>query len=282
MAIWTDGDIHSSDGTPIHYYRTGDGSKPAVVLLHGFTDYGLCWSRVAKELEDDYDVVMIDAVGHGHSGGTEHGFRGRASGDVLAVIAGLGLNRPAVMGHSMGAGTAAEVAAKSPEVVRALLLEDPGWRYVQPTSNDPVADNGGGSRAALGTPSWRAWATAFKNLSKEERYAETVIERPEWHEAELGPWAEAKALLDFAVFDEPRSVGVQPWREIASKITAPTLLITANPERGGIVTPETAKEALELLPHGRTVNFPEAGHNIRREAYEPFMAAVTSFLKETL
>ena len=280
MATWTDGDVHRN-GTPIHYYRTGDGSKPAVVLLHGFTDYGLCWTRVAKDLEDDYDVTMIDAIGHGHSGGTEHGFRGRAADDVLAVMAGLGLDRPALLGHSMGAGTAAAVAAKAPDTIRALLLEDPGWRDPMPTTNDPVADNGGGSRAALGTPSWRAWATAFKNLSKEERYAETTRERPEWHEEELGPWSEAKALLNFAVFDEPRSVGIQPWREIAPQITAPTLLLTANPARGGIVTPETAKEALALLPNGRTVNFPEAGHNIRREAYEPFIAAVRGFLRET-
>jgi len=224
---------------------------------------------------------MIDAIGHGHSGGTEHGFRGRAADDVLAVMAGLGLDRPALLGHSMGAGTAAAVAAKAPDTIRALLLEDPGWRDAMPTTNDPVADNGGGSRAALGTPSWRAWATAFKNLSKEERYAETTRERPEWHEEELGPWSEAKALLNFAVFDEPRSVGVQPWHEIAPQITAPTLLLTANPARGGIVTPETAKEALALLPNGRTVNFPEAGHNIRREAYEPFIAAVRGFLQET-
>ncbi|HEY8600010.1 MAG TPA: alpha/beta hydrolase [Thermomicrobiales bacterium] len=279
MANWTDGDV-ISDGMPIHYYRTGDGSKPALVLLHGFTDYGLCWTRVAKDLEADYDVTMIDAIGHGHSGGTERGFRGRATTDVLAVIAGLNLARPALMGHSMGAGTAAEVASKAPEMIRALILEDPGWRDVTPPANEAVADNGKGSRAALGSPSWRAWATAFKAMSPAERYAEALRERPEWPEEELGPWSEAKALLNFGVFDEPRSAS--NWREIAPQIVAPTLLLTANPERGGIVTPETAKEALALLPHGRAVNFPEAGHNIRREAYDGFIAAVRGFLKETL
>jgi pimeloyl-ACP methyl ester carboxylesterase len=115
---WPDGEV-VRDGTPIHYYRTGERGKPSVVLLHGFTDFGLCWAPVAADLAAEYDVVMIDAIGHGRSGGTERGFRKRAVTDVLAVIDGLGLQRPALLGHSMGAGTAAEVAATAPATIRA-------------------------------------------------------------------------------------------------------------------------------------------------------------------
>lgn len=63
----------------IHYYRTGE-EKPAVVLLHGFGDSALSWSRLALRLEPDYDVIMIDARGHGLSDGPELGYRqiGRA------------------------------------------------------------------------------------------------------------------------------------------------------------------------------------------------------------
>src|SRR5581483_10995969 len=102
MAEWSEGDL-TIDGTNIHYYRMGQPDKPPVALLHGFTDMGLCWMRLATDLAPDYDLVMIDAVGHGRSGGPEHGFRARAAGDVLAVIAALGLDRPALIGHSMGA-----------------------------------------------------------------------------------------------------------------------------------------------------------------------------------
>ena len=48
----------------IHYYRTG-GEKPQVVLNHGAAGGGLCWTRVAMELQSDYDVIMVDARGHG-------------------------------------------------------------------------------------------------------------------------------------------------------------------------------------------------------------------------
>lgn len=279
---WPNGEV-VRDEMPIHHYRTGDPAKPAVVLLHGFTDFGLCWAPVASDLAADYDVVMIDAIGHGRSGGTARGFRKRAVADVLAVIDGLGLHRPALLGHSMGAGTAAEVAATAPDQIRALLLEDPGWREIPapeaaPGDPDAPAD----SRAALGTPAWLAWACQFKALSPEERYAQTAQERPEWSEAERLPWAEAKALLNLSVFDEPRAAGTTPWRDYVGKITCPVLLITADPARGAIVTPKAAAEAMVgWSPASRLVNLPGAGHNIRREAYGPFLTAVRDFLRAT-
>jgi hypothetical protein len=43
-----------SDDARIHYYRTGD-LKPPVILLHGFTDNGLCWNQIPLLLELEYD-----------------------------------------------------------------------------------------------------------------------------------------------------------------------------------------------------------------------------------
>ena len=62
---WTEGDV-LTNGIRMHYYRTG-GDKPALVLAHGFSDNGLCWTPVARVLQADYDVIMIDARGHGKS-----------------------------------------------------------------------------------------------------------------------------------------------------------------------------------------------------------------------
>ena len=46
MTAWTEGDVQVNDIT-IHYYRTGDKNKPSVLLLHGITDSGRCWSHNA-------------------------------------------------------------------------------------------------------------------------------------------------------------------------------------------------------------------------------------------
>jgi N-formylmaleamate deformylase len=281
MAAWTEGDV-PVNGTNIHYYRMGERGKPPVVLLHGFTDMGLVWMRLATDLAPDYDLIMIDAIGHGQSGGPEHGFRARAVGDVLAVIDALGIDRPALVGHSMGAATAAGVAAEASDCLRGIALEDPPWRDDPPT---PIAENsataGTGSRAALGGPEWAEWNRAFKALSPEARRAQAAKERPEWPEIDTIYWADAKAQLNLDVLKE-RNAPRPPWRDIVRRITCPVLLITADPERGAIVTPAVAEEAAHLWRTGRVVHIPGAGHNIRREQYEPYRAAIRAFLTETI
>ena len=58
---WYEGDV-GANGIRIHYARTG-GDKPPVILAHGAGDDGLCWTRVAKELEATYDVVIPTVAG---------------------------------------------------------------------------------------------------------------------------------------------------------------------------------------------------------------------------
>jgi pimeloyl-ACP methyl ester carboxylesterase len=60
------------------------------------------------------------------------------------------------------------------------------------------------------------------------------------------------------------------------------LLITGDPERGGIVTPAVADEATRLWRSGRVAHIPNTGHNIRRDRFEPYRDAVAAFLREVL
>jgi hypothetical protein len=53
-AGWTDGYV-VANGIRLHYWRTG-GSKPALVMAHGSSDDGLCWTNLAKEIQEDYDI----------------------------------------------------------------------------------------------------------------------------------------------------------------------------------------------------------------------------------
>jgi N-formylmaleamate deformylase len=280
MAEWSEGDL-AIGGIAIHYYRMGRAGGPPVVLLHGFSDAGLTWVRLARELAPDYDVVMLDAVGHGGSGGPEHGFRERAVGDVLAAIDQLGLDRPALVGHSMGAATAAGVAAEASDRLRGVALEDPPWRD-GPIGTLGASPDATGSRAPLRSPAWIEWMRSLKTMSAEERRAMADRERAGWHEIDRAHWADAKARFNLAVLDQPLDIARPPWRETVARIGCPVLLITGDPERGGIVTPEVAEEATRLLRAGRVVHIPGTGHNIRRDGWEPFLAAVTTFLGEVL
>src|SRR2546421_12766764 len=116
------------NGITIYYYCTGGDKKPSILLLHGITNSGQCWPQLAHALEGSYDVIMTDARGHGHSGTSADFSIVLLAEDAAAVIRALGLEKPYVWGHSMGAITAATLAAAYPDLVRAIVLEDPPMR----------------------------------------------------------------------------------------------------------------------------------------------------------
>jgi N-formylmaleamate deformylase len=123
MSDWFEGDV-IANGIKVHYHRTGTPGKPALLLLHGVTASGRVWVRVAREMQDEYDIVMTDARGHGQSDDLSGGFSlSMLADDAAGVIAGLGLQKPYMWGHSMGAITTAIVAANYPELIRAEMSE---------------------------------------------------------------------------------------------------------------------------------------------------------------
>ena len=259
------------DGLRLHYTRTG-GDGPPVVLAHGFSDDGLCWTPVAEALAPEYDVVMIDARGHGRSDAPERGYgSAEQAADLAGAIAALGLRRPAVLGHSMGAATALVMAGTRPDLPGAILLEDPPQRWLGP------------DRAPV-DPEWlerqRARLTAYQGKTREELIAEQRAAQPGWSEAELRPWADAKLRFNVNALNRSDAADID-WPATLRRITCPALLITAEPERGGLVTEEGAAALRELVPQLRVAHVPEAGHNIRRDQFDRYLAIVRDFLAET-
>ncbi|MCX6043905.1 MAG: alpha/beta hydrolase [Chloroflexi bacterium] len=269
MSEWQSGDLEVN-GLRLHYTRTG-GTKPPLVLAHGFSDDGLCWTPVAMELAAAYDVIMVDARGHGRSEGPEQGYGHEAhAADVAGVITGLQLSRPAVLGHSMGAATALALAGTYPDLPGAILLEDPPAWWVA------------GSLAGFDTERqarMRASIVALKRKLREELIADQRAATPGWSAAELEPWADSKLRLSFNVINRIGGGNVD-WPALVQRITCPVLLITADPARGAIVTKETAIALQALAPQTRVVHIPDAGHRIRRDQCAPDMEAVRAFLAE--
>jgi len=266
MGNWQEGNVHAN-GISIHYHRTG-GNKPAVVLAHGFTDNGLCWARVAQALQSDYDVVMYDARNHGKS--ERHAVADNdLEHDCRDVIRGLELERPALIGHSMGAGTAARMAARYPEMIRCAVLEDPPW--------SPAIQGTARAREAR-LADFRKWIAGLNVASVEEIAEFGRRQSPTWHHDDLPAWAESKKQVNLDVMPK---IGEHAWQDDARAIAVPTLLLYADPQAGGIVSHEAAREAESLNPRIRAQHIPGAGHNIRREQFEPFITVVGEFLNES-
>lgn len=270
MGNWQSGTIQVGD-IRMHYTRTG-GDKPALVLAHGVTDDGLCWTPVAEALAPDYDVIMVDARGHGRSSRADGGYDpATQAADHYGLIAGLGLSKPALLGHSMGAITTLALAGLYPDTPRAILLEDPPpfWMPPRPTPEPPA-----GERPAPG-----AWITALKGKSREELMAQARVQSPLWSEAEIGPWADAKLRVDPSVAHVfmPGHMDMD-WQAVAPRITCPALAIMADTGRGAALTTEAAAALQAMVPQLQVVQIAGAGHNVRREQFARYMDAVRSFL----
>ena len=267
MAEWQSGDV-VVNGLRLHYTRTG-GDLPAVVLAHGFSDDGLCWTPVAQLLAADYDVVMVDARCHGQSDGPETPYGTQDMGDDLAgVIRGLGLDHPVVMGHSMGGATAYALAGTYPELPRAIIIEDSGALNMGAAGPD-YAEWLAQRRRSL---------VELKRKTREQLIADEHAASPLWSDAELGPWADSKLRLSLNVLN--RLGTPVDWQAVMTKITCPALLITADTDRGSMVSAEHAAELQQLIPQLRVKHLPGAGHNIRREQFGPYMETVRGFLAE--
>jgi pimeloyl-ACP methyl ester carboxylesterase len=126
----------------------------------------------------------------------------------------------------------------------------------------------------------RRTAAEFKALGREGVIARGRERHPTWAEEEFAAWADSKLQVSERFAGAVRFPERPDWRELLPKVQCPVLLITSDPERGGIVTPEIAEEARRLLPGLKVVRLRGAGHNVRREQFDAYLQAVHAFLAE--
>jgi N-formylmaleamate deformylase len=269
MTSWRTGDV-IANGVRLHYYRTG-GDRQPIVLSHGFTDSGPCWNRLAADLAADHDIVMYDLRAHGRSEAPARGYSAddRAA-DLVGLVGALELTNPVLLGHSMGAETTAYAAAAAPALPRAVILEDPPF----------VEGFYGANSEALAAKAeeLRRDIVARRAMSTEELLESGRAQHPAWTADDLIPWAEAKKLAHPNAAMRRRDVPARGWRDTLPMIGCPVLFITADVDRGALITSEVASEMLRLLARGSTSHVAGAGHNVRRDRYPAYLAAVRSFL----
>jgi pimeloyl-ACP methyl ester carboxylesterase len=129
-------DVAVSDGGTIRVTRWGAGPREALAV-HGITASGMCWQPVARALPEEWSLFAPDLRGRGHSAalGGPYGLD-RHVADVLALVRLLGLDRPVLTGHSMGAYVALLAVAASPADFGGLLLLDGGLPLPVPSGAD--------------------------------------------------------------------------------------------------------------------------------------------------
>lgn len=260
MSNWMTGTCDAGDAN-IHYLRTG-GAKPPLVLLHGLTGNGACWSPLARSLEADFDVVMPDARGHGKSSTPRNGYRyDDHASDVVALIRGLGLAAPRLLGHSMGGMTAALVASQIGELIRGVVLADP--TFLSPQRQREVRDSDVAEQHRL-----------LLGRNKDDLLAELRVRHSHRSPEIVGLLAEARLQTRMSAFDVLTPPNPE-YRQLVSRICAPILVVLGD---APVVSTETASELQSLNSRVRIEQIQNAGHGLPYDQPERFAAVVRSFL----
>ena len=122
------------------------------------------------------------------------------------------------------------------------------------------------------------WVDTIQRLSLDELIAQTREEHPGWPEPVIQTWCPAKKRLDPNILSIVNIRGAD-WPAEVPQLACPTLIVTADPEMGGIITPAIAAQVLALNPLCTVIHIPGAGHHVRFEAYTTYMQNVQAFLQ---
>jgi N-formylmaleamate deformylase len=251
-----------TNGVRLHYLEYGR-TGPTIVVLPGITSPAITWEFVADELEDDARLVILDIRGRGLSDAPDTGYAlTDYAADAAGLIAELGLDRPIILGHSMGARIAAALGALYPEAVGPMIIVDP-----------PLTGPG---RGDYSTP-----LESFRQQLREAREGTTAKDVlryfPTWSEREAQIRAEwLETCAEQAV--------VQTWHHFSDedffgywKALQPPLLFIYG-EESPVIPPEGLADVKAENPHAETIGISDAGHMIPWENLADFVAAVRGFV----
>ena len=253
----------------LHAQVWGDATLPPLVALHGWLDNAGSFARLAPRLAARYRVIALDLPGHGHSdhlaAGASYHYLDYVQ-LVLAAADALRLDRYSLLGHSLGAGIAALVAAASPErIERLLLIEglgplgDDGSHTLQRFRDAlaPRGDNGKPLRV-------------FRDISQAVSARSMVSGLP----AELARPIVERGLIEteggWRWRSDPQLTRPSATRLAESQIhallrgiTAPTALLLAQPATSYL--PSASMQARADCVANITVNHLDGGHHLHLE-----------------
>ena len=249
----------------IHYWRTGGTGKPVMIMAHGITDYGLVFASLAGRLEDDYDIIMYDARGHGFSSKPEGPYDlATHVEDLMGLIKALDIEHPILMGHSMGSGIVSLFGATYPDIPQAIILEDPALAGEIDYLTEAVL------------PEWKQRIEADRSMGKQKLIKEGKTKRHKgWSDFEYDHWAEAKLLVHANVVEVIVGKALANEDKIYPKISAPVLILKAD---AGRETREKHLKAASDLANGTIVHIDGATHQVRLDKPDETEHQIRRFL----
>lgn len=246
-------------------FHRSSPKQQTLLFLHGLGDNGLCWLRVAHDLAVDYEVILLDSRGHGESAMPPDRSADDPAGDLLDLLDQLAVARVVIVGHSIGALSAAAFTAKHNDRVIKLVIEDPPLRDKPFHVTDKMRSGFVGQMSKL------------QAMSLEEAISFGKFQHPKWDDSEFDAWARAKRQVNPEIIARYAFPG---WQDLVAGIAVPSLLIRGEPGSDSAVSERHAGELLALNANFKETVVSGAGHNVRRENFEEYVTVLRRFLNQ--
>jgi pimeloyl-ACP methyl ester carboxylesterase len=253
------------EGARVHYRVWGDRALPGLVLVHGGAAHSGWWDHIAPQLHS-HRVVALDLTGHGDSGRRDAYDMKLWAREVVAVAEAEELDRPVVLGHSLGGWVALTVGVESPDAVAAVaVIDSPIDR--QPPEDERLRDR---KRPHRSYPTAEEAMARFRTIPTQDVLLPYVLEHIARgslrHDSDGWRWK----------FD-PNFWGTRPLLvQLLPQLAGPVALFRCEK---GLVTQEMATEMAALVEgHLPVVDLPDAGHHPMLDRPLTLVAGVRTLL----
>lgn len=267
------------NGLTCRYLEWGPAQAHPVLLLHGLRSYAQTWAPLAETLAGRHRLIAPDFRGRGESDWDPERayFAETYVGDVEALVREIGLSRFSIVGHSMGGTVGYVYAARHPDQVDGLVVEDIGPGS---STDTPGADRV--RRELLGTPRGfgsRADVEAYWRAARPGISDEAVASRVE-HTVRAVPGGGYTWKLDLEGIAAARLSGdpagaIDLWSCVES-LQTPTLVLRGSDS--DFLTGQTCSEMARRQPLLTWAEIPAAGHYAHDDNPAAFAEHVGSFL----
>jgi pimeloyl-ACP methyl ester carboxylesterase len=241
------------------------GEGRAIICVHGLTANCRCWDTMAASLAPRFKVIALDLRGRGLSEKPPEGYGvEQHCRDIEAVIENLGIERPVLMGHSLGALITLALTARRPEKTAGLVLMDGAGCLSEEqlekvlTGIKPALD-----RLGLVFPSFDAYTARLKQAPFLNPWSK-ALERYFRYEIEDVPDGVRSRVRPEHILEEIENLKEVNAADYYPRIKCPTLILrategTLSPDDR--VLPESAVERmLKEISDARCVSVNGANH----------------------
>jgi len=259
----------------------GDGltQRPTLVVLHGGPGFDHTYFKpFLSPLGDTFQIVYVDLRGQGRSGrpAIETCTLEQMADDVAALCAGLGIERPIILGHSAGGFVTLTLTTRHPHLAERLILVDTAAATAAMSDSMSILQQRNGAQARAAAERMFGGDFSDPALNDFIRLVFPAYLANPSNMASLGPTiGRCNFNPEVAAFYFSKRAPLYDLRDKLAGIRQPTLVLVG--EQDWLTPPGTAQALAAGLPGSELVVLPDAGHFAFVEQPDIFNTAVRQF-----